>query len=58
MRRVSSKEDYDAALLEIERLWTLVVSTPNGALLDALVRDVEYWELTHFADCFNNQTGE
>lgn len=58
MKGISSQEDYAAALLEIERLWSLVVNTPEGALLDTLVGQVETWELTHYADCFNNQTGE
>jgi HTH-type transcriptional regulator/antitoxin HigA len=48
IKPIRTKRDYEAALVEIERLMTAKRNTPEGDRLDILVTLVEAYEARHF----------
>ncbi|MBM3391928.1 MAG: transcriptional regulator [Betaproteobacteria bacterium] len=48
IKPIRNKRDYEAALVEIERLMTAKRNTPEGDRLDVLVTLVEAYEARHF----------
>jgi HTH-type transcriptional regulator / antitoxin HigA len=42
-----TEDDYDAALLEVERLWGAKLCTPEGDRLDVLATLIDSYEQTH-----------
>ncbi|CAG0927248.1 MAG: hypothetical protein EFKGCFLK_00180 [Rhodocyclaceae bacterium] len=48
IKPIRTKRDYEAALVEIERLMTAKRNTPEGDRLDVLVTLVEAYEARHF----------
>lgn len=48
IRPIRNEEDYEAALEEIETLWTAELGTPEADRLDMLVMLVEAYEEKHY----------
>lgn len=48
LRPIRTEADYDAAMVEIERLWGAKNGTPKGDRLDVLVTLVEAYEVKHY----------
>src|ERR1700722_14881712 len=47
VRPIRTKDDYDAALSEVERLWGAKLGTPEGDRLDVLATLIDSYEQTH-----------
>jgi antitoxin component HigA of HigAB toxin-antitoxin module len=47
VRPIRTEDDYDAALLEVERLWDAKLGTPEGDRLDVLATLIDSYEQTH-----------
>lgn len=47
-RQIKTEDDYDRALVEIERLMGVPLDTPEGNKLEVLVALVEAYEETHW----------
>jgi HTH-type transcriptional regulator / antitoxin HigA len=47
VRPIRTKDDYDAALLEVERLWGAKLGTPDEDRLDVLATLIDSYEQTH-----------
>jgi HTH-type transcriptional regulator / antitoxin HigA len=47
IRPIRTEADYDAALLEVERLWGAKLGTPEGDRLDVLATLIDSYEQTH-----------
>lgn len=47
IRPIKTEQDYDAALAEIEALWSAEPDTPEGDKLDVLITLVEAYEARH-----------
>jgi HTH-type transcriptional regulator/antitoxin HigA len=47
IRPIRTEDDYDAALLEVERLWGTKLGTPEGDRLDVLATLIDSYEQTH-----------
>ena len=48
IKPIKTEEDYEAALKEIEKLWSSSYGSPEGDKLDALVTLVEAYEEEHY----------
>lgn len=48
IKPIKTESDYEAALLEIQRLWEAPHGSPEGDKLDVLVTLVEAYELEHY----------
>lgn len=48
VRPIRTERDYEAALAEIERLWSARSGTPEGDRLDVLATLVDAYEAEHF----------
>ena len=46
VRPIRTKDDYDAALSEVERLWGAKLGTPEGDRLDVLATLIDSYEQT------------
>ncbi len=49
IRPIKTRQDHEAALEAIEKLWDARPGTPSGDLLDILTTLVEKYEETHFS---------
>jgi HTH-type transcriptional regulator / antitoxin HigA len=49
IKPIKSEKDYQAALIEIEKLFDAVPNTPKGDRLDILITLVEAYEEKHYA---------
>lgn len=47
IRPIKTEQDYDAALAEIEQLWSAEIDTPEGDKLDVLITLVDAYEQQH-----------
>lgn len=47
IKPIKTKADYEAALMEIERLWGAAMGSPEGDKLDVLVTLIEAYEEQH-----------
>jgi HTH-type transcriptional regulator/antitoxin HigA len=47
VKPIRTEDDYDAALLEVERLWGAKLGTPAGDRLDVLATLIDSYEQTH-----------
>ena len=47
VRPIRTEDDYDAALLEVERLWGAKLGTLKGDRLDVLATLIDSYEQTH-----------
>ena len=47
IRPIRTERDYEAALLEVERLWGAKLGTPEGDRLDVLATLIDSYEQTH-----------
>ena len=47
LKPIRTKQDYEAALAEIERLWGASAGTPEGDRLDVLATLVDAYEAAH-----------
>jgi HTH-type transcriptional regulator / antitoxin HigA len=47
IKPIRSEDDYDAALLEVERLWGAKLGTPQGDRLDVLATLIDSYEQTY-----------
>ena len=47
IKPIRTENDYDAALLEVERLWGAKLGTPEGDRLDVLATLIDSYEQTH-----------
>src|SRR6266568_8910661 len=48
IKPIRTKQDYDGALKEVERLWGAKVGTPEGDRLDVLATLVDAYETEHY----------
>lgn len=48
LKPIRSNADYEAALVEVERLWGAKTGTPKGDRLDVLATLVDAYESAHF----------
>jgi HTH-type transcriptional regulator/antitoxin HigA len=48
IKPIRSKKDYEAALVEIERLWGAKTGTPAGDRLDVLATLIDAYEAVHY----------
>ena len=48
IRPIHNKKEYNAALIEIEQLWTAPAKSAEADRLDVLALLVEHYEKTHF----------
>ena len=48
LKPIRSNADYEAALLEVERLWGAKAGTPKGDRLDVLATLIDAYETKHF----------
>jgi HTH-type transcriptional regulator/antitoxin HigA len=48
IKPIRGKKDYEAALAEVERLWSAKSGTPRGDRLDVLATLIEVYEDKHF----------
>ena len=48
LRPLRSEKDYEAALVEVERLWGAKARTPKGDRLDILATLIEAYEAKHY----------
>src|ERR671922_2405734 len=48
LRPLRSEKDYEAALVEVERLWGAKAGTPKGDRLDILATLIEAYEDEHY----------
>src|ERR671923_2797040 len=48
LRPLRSEKDYEAALVEVERLWGAKAGTPKGDRLDILATLIEAYEAQHY----------
>lgn len=44
LEELKTKEEYEAALAEIQQLWDAVPTTPEGKKLEGLIKLVEQYE--------------
>src|SRR5438270_13573388 len=47
IRPIRTKQDYDGALKEVERLWGAKLGTPEGDRLDVLATLIDAYEAVH-----------
>ena len=47
IKPIRTERDYEAALLEVERLWGAKLGTPEGDRLDVLATLIDSYEQTH-----------
>ena len=47
IKPIRTEDDYDAALLEVERLWGAKLGTPESDRLDVLATLIDSYEQTH-----------
>ena len=47
IKPIRTERDYEAALLEVERLWRAKLGTPEGNRLDVLATLIDSYEQTH-----------
>jgi HTH-type transcriptional regulator/antitoxin HigA len=47
VKPIRSEADYEAALVEVERLWGAKAGTPRGDRLDVLATLIDAWESEH-----------
>lgn len=47
VKPIRSEEDYEAALVEVERLWGAKLGTPRGDRLDVLATLIDAYESEH-----------
>ena len=47
IKPIRTERDYEAALLEVERLWRAKLGTPEGDRLDVLATLIDSYEQTH-----------
>jgi HTH-type transcriptional regulator/antitoxin HigA len=48
IKPIRTKKDYEAALVEVERLWGAKVGTPAGDRLDVLATLIDAYEAVHY----------
>lgn len=48
VKPIRTKKDYEAALVEVERLWGAKSGTPAGDRLDVLATLIDAYEATHY----------
>lgn len=48
LKPIRTKKDYEAALVEVERLWGAKSGTPRGDRLDILATLIEAYETKHY----------
>jgi HTH-type transcriptional regulator/antitoxin HigA len=48
IKPIRSKKDYEAALVEVERLWGATIGTPAGDRLDVLATLIDAYEALHY----------
>jgi HTH-type transcriptional regulator/antitoxin HigA len=48
LKPIRSEADYEAALAEVERLWSAKTGTPDGDHLDVLVTLIDAYEAEHY----------
>jgi HTH-type transcriptional regulator / antitoxin HigA len=48
VKPIRTKKDYEAALVEIERLWGAKSGTPDGDRLDVLATLIDAYEAAHY----------
>ena len=49
IKPLRTKRDYEAALVEVERLWGKKLGTPEGDRLDVLATLIESYEASHYS---------
>src|SRR5882757_5047141 len=47
IKPIRTEDDYDAALLEVEQLWSAKLGTPKGDRLDVLATLIDSYEQAH-----------
>ena len=48
IKPIRTKQDYEAALVEVERLWGAKAGTPEGDRLDVLATLIDSYEAEHY----------
>lgn len=48
VKPIKSEQDYEAALVEVERLMQATEGSPEGERLDVMVTLIEAWERRHY----------